>query len=59
MHVGDNFDLLFTPDGATVSVNRQQIGTIPRRQFAEAVLATFIGPNPASPTIRQELLSDH
>jgi hypothetical protein len=46
MHSGDNFNLLFKQNGAIVSVNGQQIGTIPRRQFAEAVLATFLGTQP-------------
>jgi hypothetical protein len=59
MHSGDNFNLLFTQNVATVSVNGQQIGTISRRQFAEAVLATFLGPNPASPSLKQELLRGH
>jgi hypothetical protein len=59
MHSGDNFNLLFTQNGATISVNGQQIGTIPRRQFADAVLATFLGPNPASAALKQELLRGH
>ncbi len=59
MHAGDNFYLLFTQNGATVTVNGQQIGTIPRRQFAEAILATFLGPHPASPTLKHELLAGH
>jgi hypothetical protein len=59
MHVGDNFNLLFENGGAIVSVNGHQIGTIPRRQFAEAILATFLGPNPASPRLKQELLRGH
>jgi Chalcone isomerase-like len=59
MHSGDNFNLLFRQDGATVSVNGQQIGTITHRQFADAVLATFLGPNPASPALKQELLRGH
>lgn len=59
MHVGDNFNLLFTANGAFVTVNGQQIGTIPRRQFAEAILATFLGPNPASQSLKQELLRGH
>jgi hypothetical protein len=59
MHSGDNFNLLFLQNGATVSVNGQQIGTITNRQFAEAVLATFFGPNPASPKLKQELLRGH
>ncbi len=59
MHTGDNFNLVFTPNGGTVSVNGHEIGTISRRQFADAVLATFLGLNPASPTLKQELLKGH
>jgi hypothetical protein len=59
MHTGDNFDLVFTPNGGTVTVNGHEIGTISRRQFADAVLATFLGPDPASPTLKQELLKGH
>jgi hypothetical protein len=59
MHAGDYFDILFEQNIATVTANGKQIGTIPRRQFAEAVLATFLGPNPASTTLRDELLRRH
>jgi hypothetical protein len=59
MHVGDNFNLVFTQIGGTLTVNGQQIGTISRRQFADAVLAAFLGPNPASPTLKQGLLAGH
>jgi hypothetical protein len=59
MHTGDNFNLVFTANGGTVSVNGHEIGTISRRQFADAVLATFLGFNPASPTLKQELLKGH
>lgn len=59
MHTGDNYSLLFTPHGATVAVSGQQVGIISRREFAEAMLATFLGPRPASPTLKQELLSGH
>jgi hypothetical protein len=59
MHAADNFYLLCTPAGATVTVNGQLIGTIDRRQFAEAVLATFLGPNPASSELKQELVAGH
>ena len=30
-----------------------------QRAFAEAILATFLGPNPASPKLKQELLRGH
>jgi hypothetical protein len=56
MRTGDNFSLLFSQYGATVTVGGHQIGTISSRQFAEAMLATFLGPNPASPRLKQELL---
>jgi chalcone isomerase-like protein len=56
MHTGDNFSLLFKQHGATVTVGGQQIGTISSQQFSEAMLATFLGPNPASPRLKQELL---
>jgi len=56
MRAGDGYSLLFTGDGATVTVNGQQIGEIPDRQFAEAMLATFLGPKPASPRLKRELL---
>jgi hypothetical protein len=56
---GEYFYLLFMQGRATVSANGQQIGIISRRQFADAMLATFLGPHPASPTLRQELLKGH
>jgi hypothetical protein len=59
MHVGDNYSLLFRQHGATVTVSGQRIGTINSPQFAEAVLATFLGPNPASPSLKRELLRGH
>ena len=59
MHVGDNYSLLFRQHGATVMVSGQLIGTISSPQFAEAMLATFLGPNPASPRLKRELLGGH
>ena len=59
MHMGDNFSLLFKQHSATVTVGGQQIGTISSPQFAEAMLATFLGPAPASPRLKQELLRGH
>lgn len=55
MHTGDNFSLLFKQHSATVTVGGHQIGTISSQQFAEAMLATFLGPNPASSRLKQEL----
>ena len=59
MHAGDNYSLLFTPHGAIVSVSGQQIGVVSRPAFADAMLATFLGPHPASQKLKQELLLDH
>ena len=59
MHAGDNYSLLFTQSGATVTVSGKLIGTITQPQFAEAMLATFLGPKPASPRLKRELLQGH
>jgi hypothetical protein len=59
MHRDDNYSLLFTQQGATVTVSGQLIGTVSERHFAEVMLATFLGPNPASPRLKQELLQRH
>ena len=59
MHAGDNYSLLFTQNGAIVTVNGHQAGTISQRLFAEAILATFLGPAPASPQLEHELLQGH
>jgi hypothetical protein len=59
MHVGDNYTLLFKQHSASVAVGDQQIGTISSPQFADAMLATFLGPRPASPVLKHELLRGH
>jgi hypothetical protein len=59
MHAGDNYNLIFRQSGATVMVNGREIGIIPKRQFAEVMLATFIGPNANLPELRQALLRGH
>jgi hypothetical protein len=59
MHAGDTYSLLFEQRGASVMVSGQVIGSISSPQFAEAMLATFLGPNPASPRLKQELLRGH
>ncbi len=59
MHVGDDYFLVFTANGATVTSNGRLIATISKRQFARAMLAMFLGPKPASPRLKQELLSGH
>ena len=59
MHRGDNYSLLFERGTATVTVSGRLIGTITSPQFADAMLATFLGPKPASPRLKQELLEGH
>jgi hypothetical protein len=59
MHAGDNYSLLFTPHGTTVTVSGQEVGVVSRLELAEAMLATFLGPRPASPKLKQELLAGH
>ena len=59
MQAGDVFTLLFTRQGATVALGGRQIGVIPKPQFADAMLATYLGPRPASPRLKQDLLRGH
>jgi len=59
MQAGDVFTLLFTRQGATVALGGRQIGVIPKPQFADAMLATFLGPRPALPRLKEDLLRGH
>jgi hypothetical protein len=59
MHAGDNYTLLFTRSSASVSVSGRPVGVISRPEFAAAMLATFLGPRPASEKLKQELLAGH
>jgi hypothetical protein len=59
MQAGQVFTLLFTQQGATVGVDGRLLGVIPKPQFAAAMLATFLGPRPASPRLKQDLLKGH
>jgi hypothetical protein len=59
MHAGDTFLLLFTRTRATVTLNGRPIGVINKPSFAQAMLATFLGPRPASHTLKQALLAGH
>jgi hypothetical protein len=47
--------LLFTARGVH-TLNGRPLGDIPDRQFAELMLATFIGPEPPTPRLKRELL---
>jgi hypothetical protein len=59
MHAGDDYSLLFTAEGVSISADGKDLGSIMQPQFAEAILATFLGPRPASPQLKQELLQGH
>jgi len=59
MHAGESYAILFTADGATVTADGSPVGTISKRPFARALLATFLGRAPASPKLKEELLQGH
>jgi hypothetical protein len=56
IHQGDETLLLFTSRGVDVTFNGQKLGAITDTQFAETVLATFIGPVPPTPQLKRALL---
>jgi Chalcone isomerase-like len=57
MRAGERFALLFDAHGAEIEMDDQPFGVIPRPEFAEAMLATFLGPNPGSHRLKRELLT--
>ena len=59
MRAGEVFTLLFTGSGAIVTAGGRPVGTVTRPEFADAMLATFLGPKPASPALKQALLQGH
>ena len=56
---GDRFTMLFDTRGAAIKMDDHPLGVIPRPDFAEAMLATFLGPRPGSVELKSELLSAH
>lgn len=56
MHAGDSYGLFFHQQGAAITLNGQQAGVISKPAFAQALLATFLGPRPAAPELKQNLL---
>jgi Chalcone isomerase-like len=48
--------LTFTSEGVHVTFNGRLMGDIPDPQFAELMLATFIGAVPPTPRLKRELL---
>ena len=59
MHKGERYSILFNGLGATVSADGTVLGAIAKPQFAAAMLATFLGPAPASPRLKADLLRGH
>jgi hypothetical protein len=57
MRAGERFSLLFDQRGAEIDLDDHPFGFIPDREFAEAILATFLGPKPGSPELKRELLA--
>ena len=56
MHAGDVSTLAFTPAGLEIATNGRSMGTITDPNFAHAVLATFIGPEPPTERLKSGLL---
>ncbi len=59
MRAGEVYTFLFMPDGARVAVDERPLGVIRRPDFAQAILATFLGPQPASLELKEALLRGH
>ena len=59
IRAGDVYIFQFTPDGVRVYVNQRLLGAIPLPHFAQAILATFLGPRPASVPLKEALLRGH
>jgi hypothetical protein len=53
---GDNFLLVFQPDGMAAYENGQPLGRVNDPQFARVVLAMFIGPHARNEDLRRGLL---
>ena len=53
---GDQSTLLFSSKGVHITFNGRPMGDIPDPNFAELMLATFIGPVPPTPRLKRQLL---
>ena len=47
---------VYVREGARVAVNGRELGVIHDPEFERTVLATFLGPAPASPRLKLDLL---
>ena len=57
MQSGDQMSLTFIPDkGTVVNVRGTDVGTIEGRDFADALFAVWLGPNPVQDDLKQALL---
>jgi hypothetical protein len=56
VHRGDSSTLLFTRRGLDIAINGRAYASIADPQFAQAVLATFIGADPPTPALKRGLL---
>ena len=54
---GDTFVFSYIPNqGTSLYINGQKKGTIPGKEFMEAVFTIYLGPKPADKTLRKALL---
>jgi Chalcone isomerase-like len=53
---GDSYSLLFNSRSAEVMANGRRLGSIPDPLFAQAMLTTFLGPQPPTARLKRELL---
>jgi hypothetical protein len=58
MKDGDTFELRFAHGKAEIFANGHTIGRVDHAPFAEALLLTFLGPQPASPEVQSGLLGN-
>jgi hypothetical protein len=58
MHTGDNVTFVFGPEEADAYYNGLPDGRILDPQFSKLILAVFIGKNPASSQLKDELLGE-
>ena len=56
VHKGDAYSILFTRAGAKIEANGNSMGNVTDPAFAEAMLATFIGPHPPTQGLKLGLL---
>src|SRR3954453_3614680 len=56
MRKGETFSFIFTGRGVEITAAGRLIGNINDRQFADLILASFIGARPPTPRLKRELL---